>query len=77
MSKEGKSQNGDSSVLLSGIKGKAILLHQLEQGISNHSALRGEIIKRDEGVMERESGSKIQTASKQRATLLRHNYCPK
>jgi hypothetical protein len=33
------------------IKGKAVLLHELQQGISNRSALREEIIKRDVRVM--------------------------
>jgi hypothetical protein len=40
-------------------------------------ALRGEIIKRDERVMERERGAEILTASKRRAILLRQNSDPK
>ena len=36
------------------IKGKAVLLHELQQGISNRSALREEIIKRDVRVLEGE-----------------------
>jgi len=40
--------------LVSRIKGKAVVLHELEQGISNRSALREEIIKRDVRVLEGE-----------------------
>jgi hypothetical protein len=40
--------------LVARIKGKAVQLHEREQGISNRSALREEIIKRDVGVVEGE-----------------------
>ena len=57
------------------IKGKAFLLHELEQGISNRSALGEEIIKRDVRVVGR--GEKYWLTQNNWTQLLHNTSSPK